>query len=349
MKVQLLERAGSIETSPLRLTERPAPEPGPGELLIRVRACGVCHTDLHLAEGEIPLRRSPLVPGHQVVGIVERLGPPSTSGSQDSRGGGRRLSPGTRVGVAWLQGACGACGFCRSGRENLCETARFTGYDADGGFGELLTAPADFVYRLPEGYGDVEAAPLLCAGIIGYRALRRTEIQPGQRLALFGFGASAHITLQVARGLGCAVDVYTRGPEHRRLALDLGAEWAGEAGEKAPAPADAAILFAPAGRLIPAALGALKPGGVLAIAAIHLDTVPSFDYSLLFGERSIRSVTASTREDGEALLAAAAATPLRIETETFPLRLANQALQRLKAGQIRGAAVLDLGAEGRAA
>jgi propanol-preferring alcohol dehydrogenase len=332
MRAQVLDEPGPAERGPLRLDERPVPEPGAGELLIRVRACGVCHTDLHLVEGEIPLPRLPIVPGHQVVGVVEKAGE-----------GVARPRPGERVGVAWLHRTCGACDHCARGAENLCDRALFTGCHVDGGYAEYLLAPADFVYALPEEFPDAAAAPLLCAGIIGYRALRLSGAEPGERVALFGFGASAHITLQVAAHRGCEVYVFTRSEEHRRLALSLGAAWSGQAGEAAPALADRAILFAPAGRLIPPALRALRKGGTLAIAVIHLDVVPEMDYGLLFDERVIRSVTASTRRDGEELLAEAAGAGIRVETVTFPLEEANRALALLKSGKIRGAGVLTIG------
>jgi len=325
MKAQVLEAPGQ----PLRLVEREEPRPGPGQVLIRVRACGVCHTDLHLIDGELTPPRLPLIPGHQVVGVVE-------SGGE----GAGRLPVGARVGVAWLHEACGACDHCRKGRENLCDGARFTGFDVDGGYAEGLVAPERFVYPLPERFPDAEAAPLLCAGIIGFRALRVSGAEPGERVALFGFGASAHLTLQIARSRGCAVDVYSRSEEHRRLALDLGAAWAGQAGETAPAPADRAILFAPSGRLIPAALGTLRKAGTLAIAAIHLDRIPAFDYDLLFDERMMRTVTASTRRDGEEFLREAAAARLRVAIETFPLAEAGRAVGRLREGRMRGAGVL---------
>jgi propanol-preferring alcohol dehydrogenase len=351
MQAQCLARPGAVPEAvesdsaglagPLTMVERPVPDPGPGELLIRVRACAVCHTDLHIVEGEIPLPRLPIIPGHQVVGVVEKDGgaaPGRSAASGAVPAGG--IARGTRVGVAWLHRTCQACAACRAGTENLCDRAQFTGYHVDGGFAEFLTAPREFVYRLPDRFTDIEAAPLLCAGIIGYRALRLSEVRPGERLALFGFGASAHLTLQVAAHRGCEVHVYSRSEAHRRLALDLGAAWAGEAGETAPAPADRAILFAPAGRLIPDALRALRRGGTLAIAAIHLDRIPAMDYALLYGERTIRSVTASTRQDGDELLRSAAEAGLRVATEAFPLREAVRALALLKAGRIRGAGVL---------
>ena len=332
MKALVLAEPRPVEDSPLRLRDLPIPDPGEGEVLLRVRVCGVCHTDLHIAEGEIPLPRLPLVPGHQVVGIVERHG-----------AGVSAPVIGARVGVAWLHQACGRCRYCAAGNENLCDTARFTGYHVDGGYAEFLTAPAPFVYPLPEGFSDEQAAPLLCAGIIGYRALRLCGAQAGERLALYGFGASAHITLQIARHRGCEVFVFTRSAVHRRLALDLGAAWAGQAGEAAPDLADRAILFAPAGRLIPAALRALRKGGTLAIAVIHLDAVPVMDYQLLFDERVIRTVTASTRQDGVELLRAAAEAGVRVTTESYRMEEANRVLQRLKAGRLAAAGLLRIG------
>ena len=328
----VLSETASIASGPLRLEERPVPQPGDREVLVRVRACGACHTDLHIAEGEVLPPRLPIVPGHQVVGVVER------GGARTSR-----FTPGARVGVAWLNRTCGGCEFCTRGEENLCDEARFTGYHVDGGYAEFIVAPERFVYGLPDVYTDVTAAPLLCAGIIGYRALRLSGVGPGDRLALYGFGASAHITLQVARHRGCRVFVYTRSKEHRRLALDLGADWAGQAGDAAPALSDGAILFAPAGRLIPEALRSLRKGGTLASAVIHLDAIPQMDYQLVFEERVLRTVTASTRKDGEELLAAAAEAEVRVETEVYPLEKANEVLGRIKAGRVRGAAVLTTG------
>jgi propanol-preferring alcohol dehydrogenase len=325
MRAQVLEQAGR----PLRLVERASPRPGPGQVLIRVRACGVCHTDLHLVDGELTPPRLPLIPGHQVVGVIEAGGE-----------GTGRLREGARVGVAWLHEACGACDDCRRGLENLCDGVRFTGFHVDGGYAEQIVAPERFVYPLPETFPDAEAAPLLCAGIIGFRALKLCGAQPGERVALFGFGASAHLTLQIARSRGCAVDVYSRSEEHRRLALELGAAWAGQAGEAAPALADRAILFAPSGRLIPAALRALRKAGTLAIAVIHLDRIPAIDYALLFEERVIRTVTASTRRDGEEFLREAAEARLRVAVEVFTLAEAGRALDLLREGRIRGAGVL---------
>jgi alcohol dehydrogenase, propanol-preferring len=318
-----------VETAPLRAEQVAAPEPGPGAVRLAVRACGLCHTDLHIVEGELALPRRPRIPGHQIVGVVDAVGPDV-----------RRFRPGERVGVAWLHWACGACPACRRGEENLCPDGRFTGFHVDGGYAEAVTVPAAFAYRLPAGLPDATAAPLLCAGIIGYRALRVAGVRPGERLGLFGFGASAHLALQLARYWSCAVSVFTRSDAHRRLARELGAEWAGGIEARPPEPLDRAILFAPAGALIPLALARLRPGGSLAVAAIYIDGVPAFDYGLLYGERTVRSVTASTRADGEELLALAAAIPLRPEVELFPLAEANAALAALKTSKLRAAGVL---------
>jgi len=324
-----LERPAAIGESPLRAVERPVPEPEAGELLVRVSACGICRTDLHIVEGELPLVRSPIVPGHQVVGCVERVG-----------AGVTRARAGDRVGIAWLRWTCGACRFCRSDRENLCARARFTGYHADGGYAEYAVVPADFAYPIPETFGDAEAAPLLCAGIIGYRALRLAEVPAGGTLGIYGFGSSAHITLQVARARGAEVFVCTREASHRALALALGAAWAGDVADALPRPADGIIVFAPAGELVPIALANLAPGGTLALAGIYMTPLPSIDYARIYGERTIRSVTANTRADGQELLAAAARIPIRPTVTTFALADANRALQLLKRGDIRGSGVL---------
>jgi propanol-preferring alcohol dehydrogenase len=329
MRAMLLRAAAPIEACPLAEVDRPVPEPGPGQILVRVAACGICRTDLHLVEGDLPLVRSPVVPGHQVVGRVERAGP-----------GVRVPRSGERVGIAWLRHACGVCAFCLSGRENLCERAEFTGYHADGGYAEWVVAAAEFVYRIPETFGDVEAAPLLCAGIIGYRALTLTGVAPGGRLALYGFGSSAHITLQVARARGLEVYVGTRGVANRELARALGAAWAGAPAEPLPAPADGAIIFAPAGDLVPIALRQLAPGGTLTLAGIHMSTIPALPYADLSRERTLRSVANSTREDGRGLLQEAAAIPLRPAVTTFGLGEANRALARLKQGGLTGSGVL---------
>lgn len=332
MRALRLGRPAPIETRPLRLVERPPPEPGPGELLVRIEACGVCRTDLHVVEGDLAPRHSEVTPGHQGVGRVERLGPGVTG-----------PAVGTRVGVAWLRRACGACRFCARGAENLCLAPSFTGWDADGAFAEQVVAPAAFVYVLPEALSPAQAAPLLCAGIIGYRAYRRSGARPGARLGLWGFGASAHIAIQVARHEGCEVYVFSRAALHGELAHELGATWVGGSFDAPPAPLDAAILFAPAGELVPAALERLDRGGTLAVAGIHLSDVPPLDYQRhLFQERTLTSVTANTRADGHALLALAAEIPIRTHVRRYPLEAAHEALLDLKHDRLRGAAVLDL-------
>lgn len=321
---------GPIETRPLRAAHRPEPEPGPDELLVRVTASAVCRTDLHLAEGDLPPRRSGTVPGHEVVGEVAALGDQVT---------GWRV--GDRAGIAWLRHTCGTCRYCRRGSENLCPESRYTGWDADGGYAELTTVPADYAYRLPGGYPDVELAPLLCAGIIGHRALRRADLPPGGRLGIYGFGASAHLTAQVAIAEGARVHVLTRAEPARRLALALGAASAGGAYDRPPEPLDAAILFAPAGELVPVALAALDRGGTLAVAGIHLTDVPPLNYQRhLFQERTLRSVTANTRADGRDLLARAATHPLQVTVTPYPLAEADRALADLAGDRVNGAAVL---------
>ena len=324
-----LARPAPIAVSPLTVIERPIPEPAPGEVLVRVAACAICRTDLHIIEGELPLVRSPIVPGHQVVGRVARVG----AGVSERRAG-------DRVGIAWLRSTCGACRHCLSGRENLCERAEFTGYHADGGYAEYAVVSAEYVYPIPGGFDDVEAAPLLCAGIIGYRALRRTGVGPGQRLLMYGFGSSAHITLQVAVARGVEAYVCTREPASRTLARSLGAAWAGEPADRPPAAADGAIVFAPAGELVSLALRNLASGGTLALAGIHMTVIPPLDYADLYGERTITSVTANTRDDGRSLLSEAARIPIRPAVTTFPLAQANLALQQLKTGTFAGSGVL---------
>lgn len=332
MKAMVLDRAGDVSTDPLHLRDLPIPIPGQGEVLVQVRVCGVCRTDLHVVEGELADVKRPLVPGHQVVGIVTQLG----AGVVD-------LKEGDRVGIAWLQGTCGTCEFCATGRENLCLQARFTGYQVDGGYAEYAVVPARYAYPLPPVFSDEAAAPLLCAGIIGYRALRLSGIKPGQRLGLYGFGASAHIAIQIARHWGCQVYVSSLKAEHQALARTLGAVWVGGAQDRPPDPLHGSIIFAPAGELVPPALRALERGGTLALAGIHLSPIPSLDYDRdLFGERVLRSVTANTRQDGLDLLREAAAIPIKPHTVRFPLHHANHALQALKAGSFQGAAVLSL-------
>ncbi|MCS6284327.1 MAG: zinc-dependent alcohol dehydrogenase family protein [Nitrospira sp.] len=332
MKAMLLDRAGDVASDPLQLRDLPVPLPGPGEVLVKVQVCAVCRTDLHVIEGELPDVKRPLIPGHQVVGTVTQVGP----GVADVR-------EGDRVGIAWLQGTCGICEFCKSGRENLCLKARFTGYQVDGGYAEYAVVPARFAYPIPPAFADEAAAPLLCAGIIGYRALRLSGIKPGQRLGLYGFGASAHIAIQIARHWGCQVYVSSLKAEHQALARELGAVWVGGAQDVPPDSLHGSIIFAPAGELVPPALRALERGGTLALAGIHMSPIPSLDYDRdVFGERVLRSVTANTRQDGIDLLREAAAIPITPRTVRFPLPQANQALQALKAGSFQGAAVLTI-------
>ncbi|HET6146358.1 MAG TPA: zinc-dependent alcohol dehydrogenase family protein [Polyangia bacterium] len=342
MRACLLRRRGPIESAPLAFEEVVDPVPGPGEVLIRVTACGICRTDLHVVEGDLADRRSPIIPGHQIVGEVVALG--------DSGGGPAAdnpfelaLSVGQRVGVAWLHRTCGQCRFCRSGRENLCLDPDFTGWTVDGGFAELCLARRHFVYPLPDGFGDHEAAPLLCAGIIGFRALRLTSLPDwrGARLGIYGFGAAGHVALQLARGRGAEVYVCTRDQaRHQALAAELGATWVGGAAEPPPAPLDAAIIFAPAGELVPVALRAVDRGGSVVLGGIHMSPLPALPYQLIYDERIVRSVANNTRADGRDFLFEAARLPVRTHTEPFPLREANRALAALKNDAIRGAGVL---------
>lgn len=321
---------GPMATRPLRAVRRPVPEPAPDELLVRVRACAVCRTDLHVAEGDLPPHRSPVIPGHEVVGEVAAVGAAVTG-----------WAVGERAGIAWLRHTDGVCAYCRRGPENLCPASRYTGWDADGGYAQYAVVPADYAYRLPEGYRDEELAPLLCAGIIGFRALRRAELPPGGRLGVYGFGASAHLTAQVAIAQGARVYVMTRAPAARELGLRLGAVWAGGADEPPPEPMDASILFAPVGDLVPPALAALDRGGTLAVAGIHLSDIPVLNYQRhLFQERTLRSVAANTRDDGRAFLALAAAHPLTVSVTPYPLDRADEALADLAADRVEGAAVL---------
>jgi alcohol dehydrogenase, propanol-preferring len=314
----------------LRLRTVPVPTPAPDELLVRVRACGVCRTDLHVVEGDLPVHRPGVVPGHEVVGEVVATGP-------DAAG----FSIGDRVGVAWLRRTCGTCPSCRRGAENLCPRSLYTGWDADGGYAEYVTVPAPYAYRLPDGYSDERAAPLLCAGIIGFRALRRAELPPGGRLGIYGFGASAHLTAQLAIAQGARVHVMTRSAPARRLALRLGAVSAVGADERPPEPLDSAILFAPAGPLVPVALAALDRGGTLSIAGIHLSDIPALSYEEhLFQERTVRSVTANTRDDGRALLALAERHRLEVAVTPYPFAEADRALRDLAADRVDGVAVL---------
>jgi propanol-preferring alcohol dehydrogenase len=330
MKAMLLERIAPIDTSPLRLAELPLPEPQSGEVRLRVRCCAICRTDLHVIEGDLPQEKMPIVPGHQIVGLADALGPDC-----------RRFQLGQRVGVAWLRHTCGKCDYCRRGRENLCESARFTGYHADGGYAEHALVPEDFAYPIPEAFSDVDAAPLLCAGIIGYRALRRSNLPDGGKLALYGFGSSAHVVIQIAQHRGCKVYVVTRGERHVELARQMGAVWAGQRAEELPVKVDSAIIFAPAGELVPPALESLRKGGTLALAGIYMTRLPAMDYQrYVFFERDIHSVTCNTRQDGAELLAEAAQIPIRPHTAVYPLSDANRALQDLKSDRIGGTGVL---------
>ncbi|MCX5257460.1 zinc-binding alcohol dehydrogenase family protein [Streptomyces canus] len=330
MRAWSVAAPGPVEEGGLRFVTQPVPEPGDDELLVHVRACGVCRTDLHVTEGDLPVHRQGVTPGHEVVGVVAGFGAAV-----------RGFEIGERVGVAWLRRTDGTCAYCVRGSENLCPASRYTGWDADGGYAEYTVVPAAFAYRLPGWLDDVSLAPLLCAGIIGHRALRRASLPPGGRLGLYGFGGSAHLCAQVALAEGATVHVLTRGAAARKLALQLGAASARGSREMPPEPLDSAILFAPAGDLVPLALRALDRGGVLAIAGIHLSDVPALHYeSELFYEKEVRSVTSNTREDGREFLALAARHGVHATTHTYPLSEADRALRDLKAGRFDGAAVL---------
>jgi propanol-preferring alcohol dehydrogenase len=332
MQAMVLKQPDQIETNPLRLTEMDRPKVRPDEILVKVKVCGICHTDLHTVEGELEPVRKPLVPGHQVVGVVEEMGEEVT-----------RFAKGDRVGMAWLHSTCGECKYCQEGRENLCESARFTGYHVDGGYAQYTVVSQDFAYPIPEGFSDGQAAPLLCAGIIGYRALRLSEIKPKGRLGLYGFGASAHVAIQVAMHWGCEVLVFTRSKDHQKLAEDLGAVWTGTSKDQAPRKLDSAIIFAPAGELVLDALKALGRGGTLALAGIYMTPIPRMDYAKhLYWEKTVRSVANSTREDGEELLKLAAEIPIRTTVTGFPLKDANRSLQLLKQSKVDGAGVLEI-------
>lgn len=331
MRAWLLNKPAPVEQNPLVRSEIPVPSPGKEEVLIRVTACGICRTDLHVVEGELPPRKSPVIPGHQVVGVIEQAGP-----------GAEKYKSGTRVGIPWLHKTCGVCLFCRTGRENLCDSPQFTGYTNDGGFAEYTVAHQDFVYPLPEGFADLEAAPLLCAGIIGFRCLRLAGVTAGGNLGIYGFGAAGHVCIQVARHWDVNVFVCTREEKHRALAKELGAIWSGGTVEEPPEKLDASIIFAPAGELVPPALQALRKGGTLILGGIYMSPIPSLGYDLLYRERSIKSVANNTREDGRDFLRVAAEIPIHTEVQIFPLDQVNQALNALKHDGIRGAAVLQL-------
>jgi propanol-preferring alcohol dehydrogenase len=334
MNAWVLRKPSPIDERPLELADVPVPIPRDNELLVRVSACGICRTDLHVVEGELPVRRSPVIPGHQIVGRVAALG----SNVAD-------FQLNERVGIAWLNRTCGKCKYCLSGRENLCEQALFTGWSVNGGYAEYAIAPASFTYRIPDAFEDVQAAPLLCAGIIGYRCLRLTGLTElewkGARLGIYGFGAAGHICIQLARSRGAEVFVCTRDREHHQaLANELGATWVGDATEDPPVKLDAAIIFAPAGELVPAALKVLEKGGTLVLGGIHMSPIPSFEYSLIYGERMMRSVANNTREDGHDFLLEAARIPVHTHVQTFPFDQVNEALISLKHDAIRGAGVI---------
>ena len=337
MRAMVLRSIAPIENRPLELVERTVPEPGPGELLVRVHTCGVCRTDLHVIEGDLPKATLPIVPGHQVVGVVERRG-------EECRG---PLKVGDRVGIAWLRHSCGECRWCRAGQENLCPRSRYTGYHEDGGYADFALVPEDFAYAIPDAFENVDAAPLLCAGIIGYRALGRSGVADGGRLLLYGFGSSAHVVMQIARHRGCDVQVVTRGESHRELARRMGATWVGDSGEMPPEAPDGAIIFAPAGEIVPEALRAVRRGGTVATAGIHMSPIPEMEYeACLFHEKTLQSVEANTREDGRGLLREAAEIPVRPRVTEFPLEEANEALVLLKQDGIDGSAVLRVSEPG---
>jgi propanol-preferring alcohol dehydrogenase len=331
MRAARLRLPAPIERAPMIVGDEQVPRPGPGEVLLRVRACGVCHTDLHIAEGDLPPHQSSVIPGHQIVGIVEEVG----------TGVGAALA-GSRVGVTWLGWADGECPACRRGEENLCARARFTGYDMDGGFAEFAVVRAEFAIPLPAQFDDVHAAPLLCAGVIGYRALRVAGAATGERVGLFGFGASAHLAIQVARHWGCEIGVVTRGAAHRALAEDLGARWTGEPDAAPPVPFDRAIVFAPSGQVVLAALASVRPGGTVAINAVTLDQIPPMPYEAIYGERVLRTVSNLTRRDAREFLQVASQIPVRVEAELFPLEAVNDVLLRLKRRELNAAAVLAI-------
>ena len=332
MKAMVLGAVRPAVENPLEMMNVPVPAVGPVDILLKVRCCGVCHTDLHAVEGELPDAKLALIPGHEVIGVVEKVGERVA-----------RFRVGDRVGAAWLRSTCGVCLFCRGGRENLCETARFNGYHADGGYAEYIALPEKFAYAVPERFADEEAAPLMCAGIVGYRALKLSGIQPGGTLGLYGFGGSAHIAIQIARHWGSRVFVFTRSEEHRQLASRLGADWVGTAKEEPPSKLTNAIIFAPVGSLFLDALRVLDRGGTVASAGIHMSPIPEMDYGkYLYHERKMLSVANATRKDGEELLRIAAEIPVRTTVQTFPLDAANDVLRLLKAGKVNGAAVLRI-------
>lgn len=332
MRAYRLYEHAPIESHPLRLEEVPRPEPGPGQVRLRVLACGVCHTDLHTVEGDIHPPRLPITIGHQVVGVVDALGEGVT-----------QVRLGDRVGVPWFYDACGECEYCQRGQENLCPNARFTGFHVDGGYAEYMLAEARYVLPLPDSMDDLHAAPLLCAGIIGYRTIRQAEVQPGERVGLFGFGASAHIAIQVLRHWGCEVDVFTRSANHQRHAEELGAAWVGQPHDRAPQPLDRALIFAPAGIVVHHALRNLRRGGTVAINAIHMSPIPEMPYDLIYWEKTVRSVANATYQDGVDFLRLAAEIPVHTTVQAYPFEAANEALEDLKHSRVTGEAVLRIG------
>ena len=332
MKALRLHTPGPAESKPLVSEEMPIPSPGPHDIVIRVSVCGVCRTDLHIIEGDLTLPKLPLTPGHQIVGTVHAAG-------KDVK----LHRTGDRVGVPWLYSVCGTCEQCLAGRENLCDNGRYTGFHADGGYAEYMAIGEDFAYSLPDGFSDTAVAPLLCAGVIGYRALRLSGVQPGQRLGMYGFGASAHITLQIARAMGCDVYVFTRGEHHKKLAGELGAKWTGSATDLPSKPMHATIVFSPAGEAVPAALKTLGKGGTVALAGIYMTPIPAIEYATIYHEKTVRSVANSTRDDVRDMLGAAARIPVRTEVEEFPLEEANRVLGKLKRSELRGSGVLRVG------
>lgn len=329
MKAMLLKRPRNVNGNPLEYVDVPMPLPLANQVRIKISACGICHTDLHTVEGEIALPKLPVIPGHQIIGVVESIGQGAT-----------RFRIGDRVGVPWLNWTDGTCAYCARGEENLCDNARFTGQHVDGGYAEYIVVHNNFAYHIPENFTDAQAAPLLCGGVIGYRALVLAGVQNGDRVGLYGFGNSAHIVLQFLRHWDCSAYVFTRSAEHRALAQELGATWVGRADDAPPALLDRAIIFAPAGELASAALRVLRKGGTVALAGIYSTPIPQLDYALLYHERALRSVANSTRQDASEMLLVAAEIPVQTQVTTFPLREANRALQMLKRSEIRGAGVL---------
>jgi len=349
MNAMRVHKPVPAEHSPLQSDRLPMPRPGPGQVRIKVSACGVCRTDLHTVEGEIHPPSLPITPGHQAVGVIDKIGAsvgPTLAGSADPAELSERVAPvlkiGQRVGVPWLHSACGMCEFCRRGEENLCPQARFTGFHVDGGYAPSMLAEARYVLPLPDALSDEQAAPLLCAGIVGYRSLRKADVAPGEHVGLFGFGGSAHLCIQVLRHWGCPVSVFTREPGHQEHARELGAAWAGTAGQHPDRPLDRAVIFAPAGGLVVRALDLLRPGGTVAINAIHMSDIPRFSYESIYGERTLRSVANATYRDGQEFLALAVAAGIRATVNFYPLAEANLALQDLKASRFNGEAVLKI-------